>query len=314
MQRLIALVTRAGAEAENAWLDRLRPALPDETIVPFRDLDVAARARVDIAIVANPDPAEVSALPNLVWIHSLWAGVERLVLELADLPVPIVRLVDPQLSATMAEAVLAWTYYLFRDMPDYARQQRERRWNPLPYRRAGDTTVSLLGLGTLGAAAAGRLIEAGFRVQGWSRTEKHLDGVAAFSGEEGLKAMLSSTDILVCLLPLTAQTRGRVDGAVLRHLPKGACLINFARGPVLVAPDLIAALDAGTLRHAVLDVFDVEPLPADDPFWAHPSVTVLPHISAPTDRDTAAAIVAGNIRAFRATGSLPATVDRRRGY
>jgi glyoxylate/hydroxypyruvate reductase A len=314
MQKVTALVTRLSRDDEAAWVGRLAAVMPDERVVGFQTLDLTERADVDIAIVINPDPADLVQLPALKWIHSLWAGVERLVSELGDTAKPIVRLVDPQLSRTMAEAVLAWTYYLFRDMPAYAAQQREQHWNQLPYRRADQTTVGILGLGTLGTAAAARLQDAGFGVVGWSRSPKQLADIEAYSGPEGLDSVFSKADILVCLLPLTGNTTGMIDAAFLSRLKPGVSLINFARGKVIVAADLLAALDQGHVKHAVLDVFEVEPLPAEDPLWRHPAVTILPHISAPTDVDTAAAIVAANITRYRLTGQLPPTVDMAQGY
>jgi glyoxylate/hydroxypyruvate reductase A len=311
---MIALVTRIPGEAERLWLEALSLTMPDETVVSFRQLDEKGRAAVDIAIVANPDPADLARLPGLKWIHSLWAGVERLVSELGDSALPVVRLVDPQLSCTMAEAVLAWSYYLFRDMPAYARFQRERGWQQLPYRRPEQVTIGLLGLGALGQAAAHRLTDAGFKVIGWSRSAKDVEGLETFSGDDGLSAVLRRSDILTCLLPLTSETRGLLNAERLALLPANASLINFARGPIVVSDDLLRALDAGHLNHAVLDVFDVEPLPEDAPFWNHPRITVLPHISAPTDRQTAAEIVAANIRTYRSTARLPSTVDFARGY
>ena len=311
---MIALVTRMTADAEQLWLTALSQKLPGETIIPFRDFDDAARKKVDIAIVANPDPADIARLPGLKWIHSVWAGVERLVSELGENGLPIVRLIDPQLSRTMAEAVLAWTYYLFRDMPAYARFQRQHVWRQLPYRRPQAVTVGLLGLGALGAASASRLKEAGFNVIGWSRAPKSLEGVETFHGKQGLDILLKRSEILVCLLPLTDETTGLLNSSRLSSLPKGASLINFARGPIVVTDDLVKALDSGALKHAVLDVFDVEPLPAEAVLWQHPAITVLPHVSAPTDRETATTIVAGNILAFRSSGALPPTVDKARGY
>jgi glyoxylate/hydroxypyruvate reductase A len=311
---MIALVTRIPGEAERLWLEALSLTMPDETVVSFRQLDEKGRAAVDIAIVANPDPADLARLPGLKWIHSLWAGVERLVSELGDSALPVVRLVDPQLSCTMAEAVLAWSYYLFRDMPAYARFQRERGWQQLPYRRPEQVTIGLLGLGALGQAAAHRLTDAGFKVIGWSRSAKDVEGLETFSGDDGLSAVLRRSDILTCLLPLTSETRGLLNAERLALLPANASLINFARGPIVVSDDLLRALDAGHLNHAVLDVFDVEPLPEDAPFWNHPRITVLPHISAPTDRQTAAEIVAANIRTYRSIARLPSTVDFARGY
>jgi glyoxylate/hydroxypyruvate reductase A len=310
----IALVTRLSPDAEAMWLEQLAAAMPSEEIRPFLALSPEELAEIEIAVVANPDPAHLAQLTGLVWVQSLWAGVERLVAELGDFHPPIVRLVDPELARTMGEAVLAWVYYLFRDMPAYAAQQRAAQWIQHPYRRPDRTTISLLGLGELGSAAAARLRDAGFNVAGWSRSLKQMPGVACRSGEYGLAETLAASDILVCLLPLTAETRNLLDARRLALLPRGAKLINFARGPIIDMPVLIAALDRGDLGHAVLDVFDVEPLPADSPLWNHKGVTVLPHISAATDPDTATAIVAQNINTYRKRGTLPQSVELNRGY
>ena len=313
MAEPIALVGCKSPDQEAEYLSILAAAMPEERLIPFRAMGDADRAAARVAVVANPDPAEVAALPNLVWVQSLWAGVEKLV-GTFDRPLPIVRLVDREMARTMAEAVLACTYYLQRDMPTYARQQRERTWQPHPYRKPSETTVGLLGLGALGLAAAERLVGAGFSVVGWSRTPKDAHGLDVAHGLDALPQMLGRCDILVCLIPLTPETRGLVNAARLAALRPGASLINFARGPIVVTADLIAALDRGHLGHAVLDVFDAEPLPAESPLWSHPAVTVLPHVSGPTDMDSAAATVAANLRAYRRSGQPPAGIDPARGY
>ena len=314
MSSPIAFVSRMNAETEAVWKQALRAAMPEEEILSFSELTDEQRRAVEFAIVANPDPADIAALPGLSWIHSLWAGVERLVLELGSKAPPIVRLKDPELSRVMAEAVLAWTYYLQRDMPAYRENQRKALWQELDYRHPGEMTIGLLGLGALGAAAAERLIHAGFNVAGWSRSAKTIEGVETLTGDAGLQALLEKSDVLVCLVPLTDATRGLLDARRLAAMKQGAAVINFARGAVIVADALIAALDSGKLSHAVLDVFEQEPLPAASPFWQHPKVTVLPHISAPTSRESSARIVAGNVRTWRETGKLPETVDMDRGY
>lgn len=301
-----------------AWLQALAQAMPDETIVTLEQMSAHDLAHAEVAIVANPDPQDVKKLPNLRWVQSLWAGVERLVADLHDTPLPIVRLVDPQLATTMAEAVLAWTLYLHRDMPAYARQQALKIWQPLPYVRPQRKTVGILGLGLLGRAAAQTLLAAGFQVAGWSRSlpENTVDlaQVSCFAGPDGLSQILQRSDILVCLLPLTAQTHGLLDAGKLALLPRGASIINFARGAILHSDAVLAALDSGQLGHAVLDVFEQEPLPQQNALWPHTQVTVLPHISGPTDLESAAQIVASNIAAWRARGEIPAAVDRGRGY
>lgn len=301
-----------------AWLAQLAQAMPGETIRTLDQLCADERARVDVAIVANPDPQDLKNLPNLKWVQSLWAGVERLVADLADSPLTIVRLVDPQLAATMAEAVLAWVLYLHRDMPCYARQQAARVWQPQAYVRPERKTVGILGLGLLGRAAAQKLLGAGFKVCGWSRSLAQLEAglaqVSCLSGPDGLQELLQRADILVCLLPLTPDTRGLLDAQRLAQLPKSGAIINFSRGPILDTAALLAALDSEHLSHAVLDVFEQEPLPVESALWAHPKVTVLPHISGPTDLETGAQIVAQNIAQYRKTGQIPAGVDRGRGY
>ena len=314
MPNLIALVSRLDPVEEHAWLAALTAVMPNENVVLSRTLDPSRRSDVEIAIVANPDPSDVAGLPNLALVQSLWAGVERLVSELGAGAPPIVRMVDPEMARTMSEAVLAWTYYLQRDMPTYARQQNEKLWRQLPYRKPSDMAVGLLGLGALGAASAQRLSNGGFQVVGWSRSPKKLPEVESFSGEDGLAALLCTSDVVVCLLPLTSETRGLLNASCFAMIKPGAALINFARGPIVVAEDLLAALDSKRLSHAVLDVFDEEPLPATSPFWAHPNVTVLPHVSAPTDLTAAAKVVADNIRRFRRGEHIPGVVDRSRGY
>ncbi|EIF34891.1 phosphoglycerate dehydrogenase-like oxidoreductase [Burkholderia sp. Ch1-1] len=314
MTEIITLITGLPDEQEAGYLAALAAAMPAETIVALRKASADELARSTIAIVARPDPAALAVLPRLAWIQSLWAGVEQLVASLPPDGTPVVRLVDPELSRTMAEAVLAWTYYLQRDMPAYRLQQQARVWTQQIYRKPADTTVGIVGLGTLGGRAANRLIDAGFRVSGWSRTPKTLAGVCARHGTDGLVRMLGESDIVVCLVPLTADTRRLVDRQAFAAMKRGAALINFSRGPVVAAQDLLQALDDGQLSHAVLDVFDIEPLPGDSPFWQHPAVTVLPHISAPTDIHTAASVIATNVATYRATGRIPDSIDFSRGY
>ncbi|MFJ2990610.1 2-hydroxyacid dehydrogenase [Collimonas sp. NPDC087041] len=310
----IPFIAANGYAQTSAWVHALQQAMPDKRIISFNEMDNESKANCSVAIVANPNPADLQDLPRLQWVHSVWAGVERLVADIGNKHVKIVRLVDPQLAVTMAEAVLAWTMYLHRDMPAYARQQALRQWKSLDYVRPGNKTVGLLGLGALGEAAATRLLDAGFNVCGWSRATKNIPGVEHFSGETSLKAMLEKADILICLLPLTPETNGLLNAENLACLPDGASLINFSRGPIINDSDLRSALDSGRLKHAVLDVFEIEPLPINQWHWTHPGITVLPHCSAPTDRETASAIVARNIQRYTDEGVIPVCVDMSRGY
>lgn len=314
MHRIIPFVSR-GSQAEVAvWLEALRNAMSGFGIDELDTLSQSARIEAEVAIVADPAPADLERLPNLRWVQSLWAGVERIVAELPESEMKIVRLEDPQMARTMAEAVLAWTLYLHRDMPRYRQQQMNGIWQDHPVRLPSERTIGLLGLGQLGRAAATKLLEQNFTVCGWSRTPSKIEGVTAHSGPVGLKAVLSNSDIIVILMPLTAQTRSLINADALSTMKKGACLINFARGAIIDDAALLSALDNGHLDHVVLDVFDQEPLARSSPYWSHPSVTVLPHVSAPTTRSTASAIAAANIARFYQTGDIPNAVDRSRGY
>ena len=288
--------------------------MPEERIVDEPDLTEAMRGAVRAAIVADPDPEALRTLPALEWVQSTWAGVERLLDELPP-SLPIVRMVDPNLATVMSEAVLAVVLWIHRQGPTYACQQRAGLWRPLDYVPPGDRSVLVLGLGALGEASARRLRANGFRTLGWNGTGRDVPEISAtFSGRQGLLEAVGQADFVVCLLPLTTETRGLLDATLLAAMPRGATLVNFARGPIVDEAALLAALDRGQIEHAVLDVFDVEPLPAGHPLWAHPRVTVWPHVSGPTDPGTASAIVARNVHTWRASGALPPVVDRARGY
>jgi glyoxylate/hydroxypyruvate reductase A len=298
------------------WRAALQAAAP-----AWQWLDLpAARAdpeRVTVAVVANPPPGSLQGLPKLRLIQSLWAGVDRLLADPTLPPeVPLARMVDPAMSAAMAETALWAVLALQRGFFAYARQQREHLWRELPQRRADETRVTLLGLGAMGRAAAAALQRQGLAVQAWARTptSEAMPGLPVHHGESALPPLLAASDIVVNLLPLTPATRGLIDKRFLAALPPGAALVNLARGAHVVEPDLLAVLDTGHLAHAVLDVFATEPLPPTHPFWDHPRVTVLPHAAAATDPRTAAAVVAVNLQALQEGRPLLHRVDRGRGY
>jgi glyoxylate/hydroxypyruvate reductase A len=311
---MIPFVSRIDPLEQDAWIKTLSVAMPDEVILPFSDLTAAQKQLCDVAIVANPDPQDLLALPALKWVHSMWAGVERMMNELSSPPFSIVRLIDPDLAKTMSEAVLAWTLFLHRDMPAYAKQQARKSWLQRSMVRAQDRRIGVLGLGELGKVSAQRLAQNDFSVSGWSRSAKKIDGITCFHGDDGLTALLGQSDILVCLLPLTMETKGLLNQQTLSRLPEGARLINFARGPIIDDDALLVMLDENHIDHAVLDVFMQEPLPVNHLYWQNASVTVLPHISAPTHPVSASDIVASNIKNFRLTGDIPPAVDPVRGY
>lgn len=295
-------------------LDAINSALNNIRVIPFEDLTDGERRTARMAVVANPDPTDLLDLPMLEWVQSLWAGVERLVEETPNSALRIVRMTDPQLAQTMSEAVLAWTLYIHRDMPAYRRQQETRRWQQHKLVLTEDRPVGILGMGNLGRVASQRLRENGFPVMGWSRAPWTKADIPMMYGPSGLEAILRQSSIVVVLLPLTPQTRGLLDDWRLGQMREGAALLNFARGPIVDQAALLRRLERGHLGHAVLDVFDREPLPKEDPLWAHPNVTVLPHITAPTQTGTASLLAAKNIQEFFDRGHIPVAVNRDLGY
>lgn len=314
MRPIVPFVHGLNSVEGDQWLTALLAAQPEFDIVQSKQVTPAQASQVQVAIVANPDPAHLAKLPNLKWVHSLWAGVEKLMSALPDPNVRVARLIDNCLTDTMSEAVLAWTLYLHRDMPLYAAQQAKGIWHQWPVRTPSERTIGVLGLGELGSAAATRLAANGFEVLGWSRSPKQIDGLTTFCGDDGLRHVLRNADIIVLLLPLTPDTRGLIGSQALSLMKKGSSLINFARGTIVETEALNAALDSGLLNHAVLDVFTVEPLPADNQLWTNPRVTILPHISAPTNKSSASAHVVGSITRWFAGGSAPIFVDVAQGY
>ncbi|GBL04954.1 glyoxylate/hydroxypyruvate reductase A [Glaciecola sp. KUL10] len=296
------------------WLQLLREALGNEILLLPEEIDDEDVYKIDLAIVANPRPRDLLRYPSLKIVHSVWAGVDKLVSalkseELSGLKIELVRLVDPKLSVSMAESVLAWTLYLQRHMPEYAHQQATKNWRQLPHINSEQVRVSLLGAGEMALRSLELLKKLDYRLSCWSRKPKQLEGVNHFCGINGLKTMLAQTDILISLLPLTSRTYQLLDKKTLAWLPAGAKLMNFSRGAIINTTDLLRLIDSGHIAHAVLDVFDQEPLPKSSELWTNEKVTVLPHISAPTNKETAVRIVADSIIAYRTKGVLPKCLD-----
>jgi glyoxylate/hydroxypyruvate reductase A len=299
--------------SDRSWPTWLQRAMPEFHVVT--SLDGTAKEDIVAALVWKPPPGMLQGMPNLRLIQVLGAGVDHF---LADptLPhhVPVARLVDPGLTARMTEYVVLHCLGLHRRVPEMLQNQRERKWNyihPMPTER---TRVGILGLGALGSRCADALSQLGFPVSGWSRSRKESLDIASHIGATGLEKVRRQSDILILLLPLTAETENLVDRNFLAGLPDGAALINVGRGKLVVDDDLIQALDSGKLRHAVLDVFRTEPLPPEHPFWTHPKITVTPHNSSATNPETAIEQVVGNVqRALK--GEAPANlVNRATGY
>jgi len=309
----ILLATDFDARPLGLWRDLLRAALPDERIVT--DRQTGDLADIDVAIVANPPPGTFQGLTHLRLIQSLWAGVDKLLSD-ASLPsaVPIARMVDPAMSTAMAQTALWAVLSLHRGFYAYAARQRAQTWQSLPQRRADEVAVAVLGLGEMGRCVALRLAAQAYRVSGWSLRPTALPSITTHHGDEALTSVLRAAEIVINLLPLTPVTHGLFCARRIDAMRPGASLVNLARGAHVVDADLLAALDRGHLQHAVLDVFNTEPLPADHRYWRHPKVTVLPHAAAQTDARSAAEIAAANVRRLRVGDALQNLVDRTRGY
>jgi glyoxylate/hydroxypyruvate reductase len=222
--------------------------------------------------------------------------------------------VEPGLIACMTEYVAWAALSLHRQAPLYLRQQRRGEWKEHPVRPASTRRVGVMGIGSLGRAALGQLRQLGFDCAGWNRSRRSEPGVRCYAGDAELHEFLARTDILVCLLPLTAETRGILDRRVFDALPEGAALVNAGRGGHLVQADLLAALDDGRLSAAILDVCEPEPLPQGHPFWDHPGIWLTPHVASATQAETGAEALLDNLRRYQAGLPLEGLVDRARGY
>lgn len=246
-------------------------------------------------------------------VLSLWAGVERIVGN-PTLKVPLCRMVDDGLTRGMSEWVAGHVlrYHLGLDTHIIGQDGVWRNGVVPPL--APDRTVGLLGLGELGSAVAATLAAIGFDVRGWSRRPREVAGITALSGDAGLEAVLAEAEILVTLLPATLGTDRLLDARKLAMLPVGARIINPGRGSLIDDAALLEALDSGRLAHATLDVFRDEPLPPDHPFWAHPRVTVSPHVASETRPETASEAIARNIVLGEAGEPFRHVVDRQEGY
>ena len=314
MKSIVPFISNLSKSEVDQWVKVLKKKLKGTEVVKFSSLKKSDYKKVEVAIVANRNPKEIKKLTNLKWIQSIWVGVENLVESFKGESMKIVRLIDPEMSRTMAEAVLSWVLYLHRDMYFYRVQQNKSVWKALSYVKPSKKVVSFIGLGQLGSASANKLLENGFKVCGWSRSKKNIKNIKSFTGYLGLKKMLGQTDILVCLIPLTQNTKYILNNKTLSYLKKGACVINFARGAIINSIDLLKNLNSGRIHHAVLDVFEKEPLPKQSILWKHKKVTILPHISANTDLDTASDIVAKNIKIYQLKKKIPKSIDLVRGY
>ena len=308
-----ALLFQATGYRHEIWTDHLRRLIPELDIRVAEE--EAAPDDIAYCVAWRPKPGALKRYPNLKVVFSMGAGVDGIVAD-PTYPrhVPLSRVVDDTLSQGMTEYVVLHTLYWHRRMSDLASLQKLHKWRQIAAPRADSVRVGILGFGVLGQAAATALRALNYRLSGWSAAPKHVEGVRTFHGESGLVPFLAEADILVCLLPLTPATRGILNAKTFAQLPKGAAVINCARGGHLIEEDLIAALDSGHLAGATLDVFQTEPLPEASPLWAHPKIVVTPHVAAMTDPASFMRHVADTIH--RMDRGLPPEnlVDFDRGY
>jgi glyoxylate/hydroxypyruvate reductase A len=309
----MAILFRSTPAATARWRPLLAELLPGHEIRYWPEIgDLSA---IDYALVWHPEPGLLATLPNLKMIFGLGAGTDHLLRD-PDLPrhVPIVRLVDPYMTDAMSEYVALSVLRLHRQDLDYLATQRAGLWIEREQKNAAERPVGVLGFGTLGQDSGRKLRALGFDVAGWSRSEKPVSGFSTFAGADGLDRLLRRSEIVVCLLPLTPETRGVMNASAFARMPFGAGIVNAGRGGHVVESDLLAALDSGQLSGAVLDVFEDEPLPPSHPFWRHPRIIVTPHVAAETHPATAAPIVRDTIRQCEAGLPIANRVDLALGY
>lgn len=310
----ILLIGDLSESAYETWRRYLCAHLPPGETLVTAPL-CTDKSTVDVALAANPRWGELASYPNLRFVQSLWAGVDRL---LGDPTLPptltIARLVDPAMAQSMMESAVTATLFVHRQLPAYLRQQQSGIWQQLSQPIAARCKVAILGFGRLGRPVAQALAGLGFRVSAWGQHARDETTIDYAWGAAGLQRILADAHILINLLPLTTATVDILAAGLFEQLSHGAAIINFGRGRHLNEQDLLGALKTQQLGHAVLDVFREEPLPAGHPFWSHPRITVWPHIAASTDPQSAAPIALQNIAAFRAGRALTAQVSSSLGY
>jgi glyoxylate/hydroxypyruvate reductase len=300
-------------DAPEPWRIALARELPGMELRVWPE--VGSPEDVSYALVWKPPPGLLKGFPALKAILSLGAGVDHLLLD-PELPagVPIVRMVDAGLAAQMSEYALYGVLHFHRDMGRYAEQQKRGEWRQLPAIPAAERAVGVMGLGVLGSDFLRKLTALDFKALGWSRTPRDLPNVTTYHGAAGLRAFLEHTEILVNFLPLTPETANILGASTFALLPRGACIVNIARGDHLDEQALVAALDEGRLGGAMLDVFRREPLPSGHPFWHHPKIVITPHVAAQAIAELMVSQVIGNIRRIERGEPPLGVVDPVRGY
>lgn len=295
-----------------AWAAAVARLRPDIEVVDWRN--VKDPASIPFALMWKPPPGGLGAYGGLKGIQSLGAGINQL--NLAELPagVPLARLIDDSLTETMTDYALAAVYRHYRAFDHFERQTRARLWDYQPALRKADFPIGVMGIGVLGGAIAAQLRTLGFTVSGWSRSRREIEGVTCFAGTGELPDFLAASRLIVNVLALTPETAGILGAGTFALMPKGSFIVNIGRGGHLVEADLVAAIDAGQIAGATLDVFSSEPLPVEHPIYSRPEILTTPHVAGAISPDTAARTVIANFdRALKGEPLLNA-VDLARGY
>lgn len=298
------------------WIRELEKQLPGARV---REWKAGDNQPADYALVWHP-PVEMLQGRALKAVFALGAGVDSILSKLRDHPdmlplsIPLFRLEDTGMGRQMQEYAVSQVLHWFRRFDDYQALKLASRWQPLPEYRADEFTIGIMGAGVLGAKVAQSLQPWGFPLRVWSRSRKSWPQVQSFAGQAELGGFLQGTRVLINLLPNTAETVGIINQTLLAQLPDESYLLNLARGVHVVEEDLLAALNNGKLKGAMLDVFSREPLPQESPLWAHPRVAMTPHVAAVTRPMEAIAYIAGTISRLERGESVSGQVDRQRGY
>ena len=309
--RSMSILYRSDEPRGAAWARHFVEHAPD---LDFRVWPDAGELNKVEYLIAWQTPADfIAKLPRLKVLFSSGAGIDHIDLSAVPTHIPIVRMVEPGIINGMVEYVSMAVLALHRDLFDYVEAKTARLWAPIEVVPASSRTIGVMGMGILGRAVLERLASYGFGLRGWNRSLQQMAGVETF-GADQLQHFLDGCDVLVCLLPLTRQTKGILNQKVFSTLPAGASLINVGRGPLLNDADLLEALNSGRLSRAILDVTEPEPLPSEHPFWTHPRIFMTPHIASMTQPETAAPIVLQNIRRHQRGEPLTDVIDRSRGY
>ena len=295
------------------WLETIRSERPELDLRVYPE--TGPKEDITFAITWNHPLGAFKEFPNLKCIASMGAGVDH-ILKDPELPenVLVTRVTDEHLTNDMATFTTAVVLNYMRGMSAYKAAEQESQWQPKPYLRQRDLTIGVMGMGVLGAEAAMQLKKLGFTVQGWARSHKNIEGIPVYAGADELDYFLATSNILICLLPLTPETANILNKTTFEKLPESAYVINVARGEHLVEADLLEMLDKGHLAGATLDVFRTEPLPKEHPFWAHPKIDVTPHIASVTNAASAAKQVLQNYDRLHQNQPLINVVSRTKGY